>query len=267
MDFFARSRRIIYSPQPLTSFYATTSEALINPHSHSIVEDCLIAQVRADTLVQNSSFPGTKVLLRQLSDEELLARFTRGFFGGIVFATERFILASGGWRLMAVQIKGLSQLNPLMSGTQPTNSGIPLPKSIWKVAEIPTTKLLPSGSTLFGAFQVTHSHLVNQTQLSSPSDALSRTKFSEEKFSYIDFGFGNGSFAGCHRLSVHRNDSAKGIDSVAKNAGQHDDMIEFRLSFFHCNPREDKSSPVTMLTGFHQIYAKLLFTDALRLLC
>lgn len=106
MDFFSRSRRIIYSPQPLTSFHATRSEALINPHGHSIVEDCLIARVKGDTLVQGSSSPGAKIPLYQLSDEELLARFTRGLFGGIVFAAERFILASGGWRLMAVQIKG-----------------------------------------------------------------------------------------------------------------------------------------------------------------
>lgn len=106
MDFFSRYRRIIYSPQPLTSFHETRSEALINPHGHTIVEDCLIARVKDDTLVQSTLFPGRKLPLGQLSEEELLARFTRGFFGGIIFAAERFILASGGWKLIAVQIKG-----------------------------------------------------------------------------------------------------------------------------------------------------------------
>ncbi|EGD94389.1 hypothetical protein TESG_01908 [Trichophyton tonsurans CBS 112818] len=256
MDFFSRSRRIIYSQQPLTSFHKTRSEALINPHGHTIVEDCLIARVKADTLVQSTLFPGKKLPLGQLSDEELLARFTRGFFGGIVFAAERFILASG-----------LTQQTPLVSGAQPTNYGLSLPKNIWNVAEIPLTTLLPLGSILFGAFQVTHSHLVNKTKLNPTSEGLTKMKTAEEKFSYIDFGFGDGNFAGCHRLSVHRNDSSKGIESVAKSADDHDSMIEFRLSFFHCNPRGDESRLITMLSGFHQIYARLLFTDALRLLC
>ncbi|KAG8208256.1 hypothetical protein GTR04_4366 [Trichophyton interdigitale] len=201
-------------------------------------------------------FPGKKLPLGQLSDEELLARFTRGFFGGIVFAAERFILASG-----------LTQQTPLVSGAQPTNYGLSLPKNIWNVAEIPLTTLLPLGSILFGAFQVTHSHLVNKTRLNPTSEGLTKMKTAEEKFSYIDFGFGDGNFAGCHRLSVHRNDSSKGIESVAKSADDHDSMIEFRLSFFHCNPRGDESRLITMLSGFHQIYARLLFTDALRLLC
>ncbi|EZF33727.1 hypothetical protein H101_02716 [Trichophyton interdigitale H6] len=234
----------------------TRSEALINPHGHTIVEDCLIARVKADTLVQSTLFPGKKLPLGQLSDEELLARFTRGFFGGIVFAAERFILASG-----------LTQQTPLVSGAQPTNYGLSLPKNIWNVAEIPLTTLLPLGSILFGAFQVTHSHLVNKTKLNPTSEGLTKMKTAEEKFSYIDFGFGDGNFAGCHRLSVHRNDSSKGIESVAKSADDHDSMIEFRLSFFHCNPRGDESRLITMLSGFHQIYARLLFTDALRLLC
>ncbi|EFE30541.1 uncharacterized protein ARB_02461 [Trichophyton benhamiae CBS 112371] len=278
MDFFSRSRRIIYSPQPLTSFHETRSEALINPHGYAIVEDCLIARVKADTLVQSTLFPGKKLPLGQLSDEELLARFTRGFFGGIIFAAERFILASGGWKLMAVQIKGesplelclilcLTQQTPLLSNTQPTNPGLSLPKNIWKVTEIPKATLLPLGSILFGAFQVTHSHLVNKTRLNPTSEGLTKWKSTEEKFSYIDFGFGNGNFAGCHRLSVHRNDSSKGINSITKCADDRDDMIEFRLSCFHCNPRGEESRLVTMLSGFHQIYARLLFTDALRLLC
>lgn len=110
MDFFSRSRQIIYSPQPLTSFHESRSEALINPRGYAIVEDCLIARVKADTLVQSTLFPGKNLPLGQLSDEELLARFTRGFFGGIIFAAERFILTSGGWKLMAVQIKGESPL-------------------------------------------------------------------------------------------------------------------------------------------------------------
>ncbi|KMQ44480.1 hypothetical protein HL42_4792 [Trichophyton rubrum] len=256
MDFFSRYRRIIYSPQPLTSFHETRSEALINPHGHTIVEDCLIARVKDDTLVQSTLFPGRKLPLGQLSEEELLARFTRGFFGGIIFAAERFILASG-----------LTQQTPLFSGTQPANSGLPLPKNIWDVTEIPKTALLPLGSILFGAFQVTHSHLVNKTRLNPTSEGLTKMESAEEKFSYIDFGFGNGNFAGCHRLSVHRNDSSKGIDSIAKTADGRDGMIEFRLSCFHCNPRGEKSRLITMLSGFHQIYARLLFTDALRLLC
>ncbi|KAM5465016.1 hypothetical protein MauCBS54593_006649 [Microsporum audouinii] len=269
MDFLSRSRRITYSPHPLTSFRATQSETWVNPQSHSIIEDCLIARVKGDTFVSSTSLPARKLPLNQLSDEELLARFTHGFFGGMLFATERFILTSGVWRLMAVQIKGLGQTNPLTLVTEPTSLNLQPPKDIWSAAEIPTTTLLPLHSRLFGSFQVTDSRLVGQTQQSLASTITSKMKVhdAQKNYSYIDFGFGSGNFAGCHRLSVHRQRSVDDISPGIEGTDPSDSVIEFRLSHFHCNPTGGKLHNLSILESFHQIYAKLLFTDALRLLC
>ncbi|KAK2855566.1 hypothetical protein FQN49_005063 [Arthroderma sp. PD_2] len=258
MDFLSRSRLISYSPHPLTSFYATRSATLINPQSHQMIEDCFIARLPAHTVVPSPSSPTGKSHLSQLSDEELLARFTRGFFGGMIFATEKLILASG-----------LDQTHPSAPGAETNNSSLQLPKSIWRVADIPTTTLLPFSSKLFGSFQVTHSQLADQTKAPTTPPAIENQP-TQERYSYIDIGFGNGSFAGCHRLSVHRHNSADscvGSNNPPDNQ-ESDDVIEFRLSHFHCNPRGGKpNSLVTILNRFHQVYAKLLFTDALRLLC
>ncbi|KAE8389834.1 hypothetical protein BDV23DRAFT_156585 [Aspergillus alliaceus] len=112
-----------------------------------------------------------------LSDEEVLAFFTTGFFGGYVFACERSILKAGGWRYLPAQFSNFED--------------DPAARTIWDNAEIPNTKLLPLGSCLYGSFKLIDKH-VSVSPGSEPS--------------YVDYGFGSDRFAfgGCHRVQITR---------------------------------------------------------------
>ncbi|RGP79203.1 hypothetical protein FLONG3_2639 [Fusarium longipes] len=101
-----------------------------------------------------------------ISDQVLLAKFVKGFFGGAVLRPERLILQTVGIDLVSF-------------------------------SNIPEATLLPINSVLFGVFQVLDSRIVN------PKSSKSLTKQTE---SYVDFGFGSDStgFAGVHRFSVVR---------------------------------------------------------------
>jgi hypothetical protein len=69
--------------------------------------------------------------------------------------------------------------------------------------------------------------------------------------SYIDFVYGgdNRVLAGVHRFSVHRKD------------GWEDGTIEIEFSSLNINPSGNPPGP-SMLRTFHQIYAMLLFREA-----
>lgn len=70
-----------------------TSAKLINPRGHRVATDTVSIKLPA------SSVAG-------LNDEAILALFTKGFFGGVIFAPERFILCIGGWRVLPAQYSG-----------------------------------------------------------------------------------------------------------------------------------------------------------------
>lgn len=94
-----------YHSKPLTSFRSTRSKRIVNLHGHRIIEDCYTARWPSSTSIlsavaaagvgPNSAIRTSKPV-SQFSDEELLARFTRGFFGGRVFVPERILLVNAG---------------------------------------------------------------------------------------------------------------------------------------------------------------------------
>ena len=45
-------------------------------------------------------------LVRGVNDEEILARFVKGFFGGFIILPERFMLRAGLWRILPVRFSG-----------------------------------------------------------------------------------------------------------------------------------------------------------------
>ena len=65
----------------------------VNPRHHVTATDN-VTQVFPESVVAG------------LSDEEALALFTRGFFGGFVFGFERSILRIGGWNLLPARYTG-----------------------------------------------------------------------------------------------------------------------------------------------------------------
>jgi hypothetical protein len=74
-------------------FLKSSSFNIVNPRRHRVATDT-VSQV----------FPASAVA--GLSDEKVLALFTCGFFGGVVFALERWFLAVGGWNLFPARYTG-----------------------------------------------------------------------------------------------------------------------------------------------------------------
>ncbi|OJJ46462.1 hypothetical protein ASPZODRAFT_142276 [Penicilliopsis zonata CBS 506.65] len=166
-----------------SSFLHSASFRLINPRHHQIGTDCV-----------SQTLPASKVA--GLDDEQLLARFTAGFFCGAVFSFERWLLWSGNGKILPVGYTG-KQTSYCLFSTAVLMKGFNKPQTaIWKASEIPNTHLLPIGTRLFGSFLLVDKHI--------SEDA--------DQPSYVDYGFGSDTsgFSGCHRMQVSR---IQGTDS------------------------------------------------------
>ncbi|KAE8138435.1 hypothetical protein BDV38DRAFT_244646 [Aspergillus pseudotamarii] len=189
-------------------FLRSSSFNFVNPR-HNVVgnTDCVTQKLLESDIAR-------------FSDEEVLSLFTTGFFGGYVFACERLILRAGGWKLFPAQFSNFKD--------------DPAAMPIWNHKEIPSTKLLPLGSRLFGSFKLIDKHISKALELEP---------------SYVDYGYGSdrSGFAGCHRVQVTRSP-----------------QTEIRLQQFICNPTKNTPSAAGYLEKLHFVYAKLLFADGIR---
>ncbi|KFZ11504.1 hypothetical protein V501_04734 [Pseudogymnoascus sp. VKM F-4519 (FW-2642)] len=92
-SFLSILRSLVFT-YPVTQELLTSSTfKLINPQNHVIVTD------QVSVCLPASSISG-------LSDEAVLALFTRGFFGGKVFAIERLYMKLGGWKTIPTGYSG-----------------------------------------------------------------------------------------------------------------------------------------------------------------
>ncbi|KAJ5490239.1 hypothetical protein N7453_011064 [Penicillium expansum] len=97
-------------------FLASSAFQFVNPRHHVIATDNV-----------TQTFPESVVA--GLSDEEALALFTRGFFGGFVFGLERSVLRMGGWNLLPARYTGFE--------------GDPHASQIWNISELPPKSSSP----------------------------------------------------------------------------------------------------------------------------
>ncbi|KAM5354046.1 hypothetical protein ACJ41O_000696 [Fusarium nematophilum] len=158
---------------------------------------------------------------RHVSDEVLLAKFTRGYFGGLVIGPER----------VALQTLGLNLVH--FTRASPTTT------SIWSLSDLHDTQLPPLHSVIFGTFQTLDTHIA-----ALPCSAESRSQ------SYIDFGFGSdeAGFAGVHRFAVVR-------------SGDDGQTVQIHCQSMSCNPRVDRPLRPRWMFAFHKAYADLLFRE------
>jgi hypothetical protein len=113
-----------------------------------------------------------------------------------------------------------------MAGLAPTGT----PRHVNSVAEVPAS--LPQLHSIFwGAFQVTDLHVGE-----------------DGTGSWIDFVYGSnrGEFAGCHRFTIR------------KGEGE----VFVSMECITRSPKVDKPISGRLLSGFHKIYAMMLFRDA-----
>lgn len=161
----------------------------------------------------------------QYSDEDILAQFVRGFFGGVVFAPEKFLANN--------ILPKITKFAALKDTTVPAMAS--------KKEHLPSGKLLPPYSRVVDLFQVTDSHIVDR-----------KTDSSNESTSFVDFAFGcdDSTFAGAHRFSVNRS---------------HEDpeAVTIGFSCIVVNPGSGRNMVPPGTAIFHRAYAILLFRDAL----
>lgn len=91
---FFQSLRQSYFTNPVSpEFLSSSSFKFVNPRHHVVATD-KVAQ----------RFPAAAV--SGLSDEQVLALFSRGFFSGFVFGFERLILRIGGYNILPARYTG-----------------------------------------------------------------------------------------------------------------------------------------------------------------
>ncbi|KAI1374515.1 hypothetical protein F4677DRAFT_425291 [Hypoxylon crocopeplum] len=209
---FRQCRCILTVPR---EFLESSSAKLVNPRQNMINSDTV-----------SLSFPAST--FRGLSDEKLLALFTKGFFGGWVFYLQSLLLKAGAWKIIPVKFTGFRDNSQQ--------------RDIWSQSDIPETTLLPVGDTLYRCFKVIDVHLASA---SNPYP------------SYVDFGYGQDQsvFTGCHRFRIVRSGTANELG---------EENIEFNLEGFRCNPRENIPSAAEIFAWFHVLYAELLFARSVQ---
>ncbi|KAF7965415.1 hypothetical protein HWV62_16062 [Athelia sp. TMB] len=256
------------------AFLESRAMAITNPRHHMTATDSFTLRLSPSQL----RHVGAR------TDEELLARMTKGFFGGWIFLPEGSLFR---WLLSGRpedRLVGFSALEPNivpqghsyqarntflgMSNRYPSGIG---PNRVWFPKDIPAKSLLPYKSILYGGFQVIDQHCP-----SIPPHVSDDEPLAEQIGSYVDIAFSSdeASFAGCHRLEVLRPrrptlDGAKELRVTETEGDIHADSEEalgvvLRLSHFRQNPIKNQPSPVEGLKWLHFVYARLLFEDSVR---
>ncbi|KAJ5335454.1 hypothetical protein N7452_007857 [Penicillium brevicompactum] len=217
--FFSSLYNQSYRTQVGSDFLVSSSAKLVNPHHHIASSD------------EVSWTLDTKDL-RGMDDRKVLSLFSVGFFGGFVLGIERMLLTAGAWRLLPVHFTAF-----------PSESR---KSSIWHRSDIPGDDLCPTGTKLFGSFQ-----LLDKQISKGPTNASTSTS------SYVDYGFGSDtySFSGCHRFRITR------IPRTPENAKE---LVQISLEGFHCDPQQNRLWLPRIALWFHAAYARVLFANGMQ---
>ncbi|KAF1845097.1 uncharacterized protein K460DRAFT_405372 [Cucurbitaria berberidis CBS 394.84] len=211
--------RISSSPQIPDALKQSKAALAVNPNGHVTITD-----TRFTTLE----------LPNRLSDEQILARFVKGFFGGYVFGPESGVLRAVGKDLMRFE----------------RLKDIPVSSYIWAQSALSRETVPPLHSVLFGVFRVADCHF------QSPGDEKYPELSQGGSYSYIDVAFGSekGPIAGVHRFSVTR-------DGRVKEDGGKNESVTIEFAHVGCNPKENKPLKPDFVQTLHLWYAMLLFRE------
>ncbi|KAI1757922.1 hypothetical protein F4782DRAFT_475709 [Xylaria castorea] len=186
-----------------------------------------------------------------VSDEEILARFTKGFFSGLAFTPERWILRTIPFSLTSIpDIK-----KALAKRSQNNTSGLVVGPNIWDPSCI-SSKSTPSvASLLFGNFLALDSSLLTHAQRDQlPDDYIRHAKPSH---AFVEFAWGGEGLglAGSHRFEVSRHE--------VKQAAETDEFVKITFSCVACRPQTGQP-PSSYILWFHLLYARILFSDGIK---
>lgn len=230
LRFWSTSRYVYYVER---SFLCSTSSALINPRKHNLTGNTV-----------SLSLPSN--LFHETKDEELLARFIKGFFGGKILLAERTLLRLGLWRFFPPHFTGMFVGKGKSVLTSPGFVQKPVQEK-WYPSGLSSYELPPVSCVLFGIFMLIEKNV--EADVVGPRENPSS--------SYADFAFGSDHyrFTGCHRFQVKR------LETMEQDS---ESMVEFSIQSFVCNPLEENTTRSRIMMRFHSVYASLLFADGMR---
>jgi hypothetical protein len=226
--------QITSSPRIPDALAQSTAVTIVNPHSHVPIHDTRYIRLSVPNI---------------LSDEEILARFVKGFFGGYVFGLERGMSRAAGKVITRFEGK-LQRYKPWYTRalTRKALQDTPMSSHIWSTTQLSVDELPPLHALCFGVFRVFDSRI-------EFADTLSQT------YSYIDFVFGSdaGFIAGVHRFSVAREE----VDATGEKEADNTTNVIIEFAHSGCNLRENKPLKPDFLQTLHLWYAMLLFKEGI----
>lgn len=196
-----------------------------------------------------------KSLRKDISDEEVLARFNRGFFSGPAFTLERWLLC--GPRLSLLSTSEIEKA--LNASVRPPSTGFVVGKSSWgrDLSLLSPTSTPPVSSLFFGNFIVLDSSSLSPERR---REVLPKSpQYTPPPYPFIEWAFrGDGvAVASSHRFEVTRH-------RVQSPAGGLEEVVKITFSHVSCSPRTGNEIWGGWVTAFHQIYSKYLFSDGIR---
>ncbi|KAI1421254.1 hypothetical protein F5Y12DRAFT_38443 [Xylaria sp. FL1777] len=185
-----------------------------------------------------------------VSDEEILARFTKGFFCGPAFTPERWLLSIVPFSL--TDIPAIKRALAVRS--QNKTQGLALGPEIWDPSAI-SPKSTPSvASLLYGSFLALDSSSLTRAQRDQLPDDYVR--HARPPHAFVEFAFGGEGLGlvGSHRFEVSRHE--------VRQAEEAEEFVKVTLSTVVCKPKTGLA-PSTYLQWFHILYAKFLFSSGI----
>ncbi|KAH8889098.1 hypothetical protein GQ53DRAFT_843162 [Thozetella sp. PMI_491] len=186
-----------------------------------------------------------------LSDEEILARFTKGFFGRWIFTPER-------WLFLSTKLSITRQLTMPQEETSSSTRGRTTVISastpeIWHLSSLSASVVPPLGSLLFGNFILLDSSAASVEERDAMFPCSNPGSRPDCVFAEFTAGSASIEFISSHRFEITREKTA-----------EEGEMVKITFSHVNCNPTGNASRIRSWMKSLHVLYSKLLFSDGVR---
>lgn len=218
---------------------------------------------------------------KNITDDEILARFNQGFFGGPAFTIERWLFCISHLSLTNTSSKSKLPANSFQShimgrqtfttdhskailkalnaSVKPSSSGFVVHPTQWSrdLSRLSPTSTPPVGSLFFGNFLILDSSSLSHQQR---QDILPEAAgYSPPSHPFIEWVARGDSvaIASSHRFEVIR-------QRTPAPSGEMEDSVKVIFSHVSCSPTTGREIWGGGLTTFHILYSKYLFSDGVR---
>ncbi|KAG8164442.1 hypothetical protein KVR01_006360 [Diaporthe batatas] len=181
-----------------------------------------------------------------IENNEILARFTQGFFGGWVFSPERWFF--NYTRLSLTNTDKLENIELERSPIQ----------EVWDLSSLSQKSLPPSGSLLFGIFLLSEKLPLKTAGQPGTREPIANTAPGGDG-DFVSAEFVAGGSDAYELVSSHRFEVTR--ENGRKEGKQ--DIVTVTFSHVSCNSVTGRPYS-TFFQWLHNVYARLLFADGIR---